>query len=444
MKGRSGRSAAGAPRPVAARRGRGPRGGHGTRPGRNARAAFLPLRAVAVAAGAQGPDHRAAAALGRRRSAASAAAADCRPAAAIQPVHGPRTGGRRTRFSGRSKRCIRRHRKRRRSWPGRARAASRRRSRRTACPRPTRPLSRSCAASANWRNRRYAQATAWFQVALKSASDFLGAAFYIGACHAASGRDQEAVGAWQLSLLSEAADVVYPPLVDGLLRLGDGLNALTFIDEAPDAWKDDETRDERQATAEAMTGAYVPALEKLHAPHRAAPGRHGPDLPRPAGDVPGSPGDGLAHRRRSRSLRRYTPPAIPRQRARRPRWSAAGSGTWKSPSHVVNDRRQSRLTTGCSRRAETRRRRENRRAAGGVAPPERVDVPAQRRLRRDDLHALRTRPRPSRGMTAAPSPAPTSASCVAYSDAVCATAARGPGAAACASASRGRSILRAR
>jgi hypothetical protein len=112
--------------------------------------------------------------------------------------------------------------------------------------------------------QRYLQATAWFQVSLKAASDFLGAAFYLGACHAASGRDSDAVGAWQLSLLSEAADVVYPPLVDGLLRLGDGLQALTFIDEAPDAWKDEDTRDERQATAEAMTGAYVPALEKLH------------------------------------------------------------------------------------------------------------------------------------------------------------------------------------
>jgi hypothetical protein len=111
--------------------------------------------------------------------------------------------------------------------------------------------------------QRYPQATAWFQVALRRASDFLGAAFYIGACHAASGHDHEAVGAWQMSLLSDAADVVYPPLVDGLLRLGDGLQALTFIDEAPDAWKDEDTRDERLATAEAMTGAYVPALEKL-------------------------------------------------------------------------------------------------------------------------------------------------------------------------------------
>jgi VWFA-related protein len=112
--------------------------------------------------------------------------------------------------------------------------------------------------------KRYAQATAWFQVALKGASDYLGSAFYIGACHAAIGRDQEAVGAWQMSLLSDAADVVYPPLVDGLLRLGDGLQALTFLDEAPDAWPDPDARDERQATAEAMTGAYAPALEKLH------------------------------------------------------------------------------------------------------------------------------------------------------------------------------------
>lgn len=112
--------------------------------------------------------------------------------------------------------------------------------------------------------QRYLQATAWFQVSLKAASDFLGAAFYLGACHAASGRDSDAVGAWQLALLSEAGDVVYPSLVDGLLRLGDGLQALTFLDEAPDAWKDDDLREERQATAEAMTGAYAPALEKLH------------------------------------------------------------------------------------------------------------------------------------------------------------------------------------
>ena len=40
------------------------------------------------------------------------------------------------------------------------------------------------------------QAAAWFQQTLKGASDFLGAAFYLGATHAALGRDKEAVGAW--------------------------------------------------------------------------------------------------------------------------------------------------------------------------------------------------------------------------------------------------------
>jgi VWFA-related protein len=112
--------------------------------------------------------------------------------------------------------------------------------------------------------QKFAQAQAWFQVALKQASDLLAAAFYIGASHAASGRDREAVGAWQIALLSAAADNVYPVLVDALLRLGDGLQALAFIDEAPGAWEDTDARDERQATAEAMTGSYVPALERLN------------------------------------------------------------------------------------------------------------------------------------------------------------------------------------
>jgi hypothetical protein len=112
--------------------------------------------------------------------------------------------------------------------------------------------------------QKYAQAQAWFQVSLKQASDLLGAAFYIGVSHAASGRDRDAVGAWQIALLSAAADNVYPVLVDALLRLGDGLQALAFIDEAPGAWEDSDARDERQATAEAMTGSYVPALERLN------------------------------------------------------------------------------------------------------------------------------------------------------------------------------------
>ena len=49
-------------------------------------------------------------------------------------------------------------------------------------------------------------------------SEFLPAAFYLGACYAAGGRDREAAGAWQTSLVSESeARIVYDVLADALL-----------------------------------------------------------------------------------------------------------------------------------------------------------------------------------------------------------------------------------
>ncbi len=108
-----------------------------------------------------------------------------------------------------------------------------------------------------------AQASAWFQQTMKSATDFLGAAFYMGACHAASGRDRDAIGAWQIALLSENPGAVYPALVDALLRVGEGRQAVDFLQEAPEAWTDDRERMKREATAEAMLGDYDSALPKL-------------------------------------------------------------------------------------------------------------------------------------------------------------------------------------
>lgn len=108
-----------------------------------------------------------------------------------------------------------------------------------------------------------AQAAAWFQQTLKGASDFLGAAFYLGATHAVSGRDREAIGAWQMALLSENPGAVYPALVDALLRTGDGRQALDVIEEAPDAWPNDDERLKREALALAMIGDYGSALPKL-------------------------------------------------------------------------------------------------------------------------------------------------------------------------------------
>lgn len=113
--------------------------------------------------------------------------------------------------------------------------------------------------------KQYAQAAAWFQLALKGAPDFLGAAFYLGAVHAASGRDTDAVGAWQMSLIGDGGEAAYPMLVDGLLRVGDGQAALELIAEAPNAWANDEARLRRVATAQAMLGQFAPALETLNA-----------------------------------------------------------------------------------------------------------------------------------------------------------------------------------
>lgn len=107
------------------------------------------------------------------------------------------------------------------------------------------------------------QAAAWFQQTLKGASDFLGAAFYLGATHAALGRDKEAVGAWQMALLSENPGAVYPALVDALLRMGDGRQAVDLIEEAPSAWANDSERIRREATALAMLGDYNGSLPKL-------------------------------------------------------------------------------------------------------------------------------------------------------------------------------------
>jgi VWFA-related protein len=108
-----------------------------------------------------------------------------------------------------------------------------------------------------------AQAAAWFQHTLKGASDFLGAAFYLGATYALSGRDREAIGAWQMALLSENPAAVYPPLVDALLRIGDGRQALDVLEEAPLAWADDNARLRREAIALAMIGDFSGALPKL-------------------------------------------------------------------------------------------------------------------------------------------------------------------------------------
>src|SRR5262249_45619368 len=60
-----------------------------------------------------------------------------------------------------------------------------------------------------------------FRDALRTDSEFYSAAFYLGACYAAGGKDRDAAGAWQMSLITESnAPFVYTLLGDALLRRG--------------------------------------------------------------------------------------------------------------------------------------------------------------------------------------------------------------------------------
>jgi VWFA-related protein len=110
---------------------------------------------------------------------------------------------------------------------------------------------------------RPAQAEALFRQTLRAAPDFVGIAFFLGACHAAAGRDREAIGAWQMSLLSKSGDAVYPAMVDAMLRVGENRKALELLKEAPNAWPDAAARARREAIARATTGDDEAALSLL-------------------------------------------------------------------------------------------------------------------------------------------------------------------------------------
>ena len=98
----------------------------------------------------------------------------------------------------------------------------------------------------------------------------LPAAFYLGACYAAGGRDREAVGAWQTSLVTESdAPFIYTLLGDALLRLRDNDQALDILVEASGLWPDNEQVRLRLGTAQAVGGKSAEAVRTLD-PYLAA------------------------------------------------------------------------------------------------------------------------------------------------------------------------------
>jgi tetratricopeptide (TPR) repeat protein len=103
-----------------------------------------------------------------------------------------------------------------------------------------------------------------FQEALRISSEFLPAAFYLGACYAAGGKDRDAAGAWQTALISESdARIVYDVLADAYIRLRDAEQAEAILKEAREKWPDDDVFVPRLAAALALSGRDPEALSVL-------------------------------------------------------------------------------------------------------------------------------------------------------------------------------------
>ena len=103
-----------------------------------------------------------------------------------------------------------------------------------------------------------------FREALKLDSEFFPAAFYLGACYAAGGRDREAANAWKTSLVTESdAPFIYTLVADALLRTGDTSGAVEILKEAADQWPDDEQLDVRLGVAYVMAGRAADAVKTL-------------------------------------------------------------------------------------------------------------------------------------------------------------------------------------
>ena len=107
-------------------------------------------------------------------------------------------------------------------------------------------------------------AAAKFRDALRMDSEFYSAAFYLGACYAAGGKDREAAGAWQTSLITESnASFVYTLLGDALLRLRDMDQAIDVLTEARTLWPNDDQVTLRLGTALVLANKPAEAMKVL-------------------------------------------------------------------------------------------------------------------------------------------------------------------------------------
>ena len=105
------------------------------------------------------------------------------------------------------------------------------------------------------------QAAAQFLAALSISPDFGPAAFYLGACYAAAGRDQEATTWWRRALRgSQVLPLEHAALADALFRLGSGPEALALLRDAVTTWPKADLLRRRLAIAHTLEGDPVSAL----------------------------------------------------------------------------------------------------------------------------------------------------------------------------------------
>ena len=103
-----------------------------------------------------------------------------------------------------------------------------------------------------------------FRETLRLESDFFPAAFYLGACYAAGGKDRDAAGAWQMSLITESeAPFIYTLLGDAFIRLKETESALDILREASSLWPGSEQVQFRLGTAYALASKPVEAVRAL-------------------------------------------------------------------------------------------------------------------------------------------------------------------------------------
>jgi VWFA-related protein len=104
------------------------------------------------------------------------------------------------------------------------------------------------------------------QAAAGPRREFFPAAFFLGACYAAAGRDQDAAGTWQLALGKEQRPTsAYLMAADARLRIGQAQSAIDILKPAFDRAPTNDDLARRLATAYAMTNRHSDALTVLDA-----------------------------------------------------------------------------------------------------------------------------------------------------------------------------------